>query len=52
MIRAALPHIPWIYTPWWLPFGVFVPALLMCGLASIVSVKAAISVEPAKVFRA
>lgn len=52
MIRAAKPHIPWISTPWWLPAGVFLPALVMCALASILSVKAAITVEPAKVFRA
>lgn len=52
MIRAARPHIPWISTPWWLPAGVFLPALAMCVLASILSVKAAITVEPAKVFRA
>jgi putative ABC transport system permease protein len=52
MIRAARPHIPWISTPWWLPVGVFLPALAMCALASILSVKAAITVEPAKVFRA
>lgn len=52
MIRAARPHIPWISTPWWLPAGVFIPALAMCALASILSVKAAITVEPAKVFRA
>jgi putative ABC transport system permease protein len=51
-IRAATPHIPWISTPWWLPAGVLIPALLMCALASVVSVKAAITVEPAKVFRA
>ena len=52
MIRAALPHIPWMVTPWWLPLGVFIPTLAMCVLASIVSVKAAITIEPAKVFRA
>jgi putative ABC transport system permease protein len=52
MIRAARPHIPWISTPWWLPVAVFLPALAMCALASILSVKAAIAVEPAKVFRA
>ncbi len=52
VIRAATSNIPWIATPWWLPVGVFIPALLMCALASVVSVKAAITVEPAKVFRA
>lgn len=52
LIDAAKPHIPWISTPWWLPAGVIIPALAMCALASILSVKAAITVEPAKVFRA
>jgi putative ABC transport system permease protein len=52
VIRAAEPGIPWIFTPWWLPLGVLVPALAMCVFASLVSVKAAINVEPAKVFRA
>jgi putative ABC transport system permease protein len=52
MIHLARPHIPWISTPWWLPVGVLLPAVAMCALASIVSVKAAITVEPAKVFRA
>ena len=48
----ALPYIPWIATPWWLSAGVFAPALLMCALASVISVKSARTVEPAKVFRA
>lgn len=52
MIRSAQPHIPWIATPWWLPAGVLIPALAMCVLASILSVRAALTVEPAKVFRA
>lgn len=52
IIRAALRVIPWIITPWWLPLGVLFPALAMCALASIVSVRAAITVEPAEVFRA
>src|SRR5579862_9918606 len=52
MIRLAQPHIPWIVTPWWLPAGVLLPALAMCVIASVLSVRAAVSVEPAKVFRA
>ncbi|HTW65193.1 MAG TPA: FtsX-like permease family protein [Bryobacteraceae bacterium] len=51
-INAAKPTIPWLFTPWWLPLGVLVPALAMCILASLLSVRAAITVEPAKVFRA
>ncbi|MDQ2841998.1 MAG: ABC transporter permease [Acidobacteriota bacterium] len=52
MVRAALASIPWVYTPWWLPLGALIPTLGMCILASILSVKAALRVEPARVFRA
>ncbi|MBV8866222.1 MAG: ABC transporter permease [Acidobacteriaceae bacterium] len=52
MVKAALMSIPWVYTPWWLPLGALVPTLGMCVLASILSVKAALGVEPARVFRA
>jgi putative ABC transport system permease protein len=52
MIHAAKPHIPWISSPSWLALGVFFPTLAMCALASILSVKEALTVEPAKVFRA
>jgi hypothetical protein len=52
MIHDTKPHIPWISLRWWLPLGVFFPTLAMCALASILSVKAALTVEPAKVFRA
>lgn len=44
--------IPWIYAPWWLPAIMVLPSLLMCSLASIVSVRSALTVEPARVFRA
>ena len=52
IVKAALASIPWVYTPWWLPLGALVPTLGMCVLASILSVKAALRVEPARVFRA
>ena len=52
MVKAALASIPWVYTPWWLPLGALVPTRGMCVLASILSVKAALRVEPARVFRA
>jgi putative ABC transport system permease protein len=58
-LAAALPlvdkargMIAWIYTPWWLPPAMFIPTLAMCCLAAIVSIRAALAVEPAKVFRA
>lgn len=52
LIDAAKSKIPWVATPWWLPLGMLVPAIAMCILASMISVRAALSVEPAKVFRA
>lgn len=45
-------HIAWIYTPWWLAAGMIGVGLVMCALASVISVKKAVSVEPARVFRA
>src|SRR5467141_592088 len=44
--------IPWIYTPWWLLLVMVVPSLAMCALASIASVRSALTVEPGRVFRA
>jgi putative ABC transport system permease protein len=52
MISAAQTNIPWIAAPGWLPVAIAVPALAMCVFASIISVRAALAVEPAKVFRA
>ena len=49
---AAENAIPWVNSPWWIRAGAAVPTLLMCFLASIVSIRAALKVEPAKVFRA
>jgi len=50
--HAITGMISWIYTPWWLPISMIGVGLLMCCLASIVSIRKALSVEPAKVFRA
>ena len=44
--------IAWVYTPPWLPLATLVIGLLMCCLASVVSIRKALSVEPARVFRA
>jgi len=44
--------ISWVYTPIWLPIAIIGIGLLMCCLASIVSIRKALSVEPARVFRA
>src|SRR5260221_8640482 len=58
-LLAAIPSIgyaksliPWIYAPWWLPAIMVVPSLFMCSLASIASVRSALTVEPGRVFRA
>jgi putative ABC transport system permease protein len=52
VVHAVKAGIPWVSTPDWLPVSVLAPTLAMCILASIVSVKAALAIEPAKVFRA
>jgi putative ABC transport system permease protein len=44
--------ISWISFPWWLPFSTIFLGLVMCVLASVVSIRKAVSVEPGKVFRA
>jgi len=44
--------IPWLGAPSWLPAAILPLTLAICVLASILSVRAALSVEPAKVFRA
>jgi putative ABC transport system permease protein len=44
--------IPWLSTQRWLPAAILPPILAICIVASILSVRAALAVEPAKVFRA
>lgn len=51
-IVFAKSLIPWIYAPWWLPPVMVLPSLFMCSLASIASVRTALTVEPGRVFRA
>src|SRR5437762_186336 len=52
LVRTAQKGIPWIRTPWWLTVGMIGPSLVMCCLAAVVSIRAALNVEPARVFRA
>jgi putative ABC transport system permease protein len=52
LIQLTLRFISWVYTPWWLPLGMIVVSLAMCALASIVSVRQVIALEPGRVFRA
>jgi putative ABC transport system permease protein len=51
IVAFARRVVAWIYTPWWLALVVLLPCLLMCVLASIMSIRTAVSVEPARVFR-
>jgi putative ABC transport system permease protein len=50
-VAFAKNAVAWIYTPAWLLAAVLVPTFLMCVLASIMSIRTALSVEPARVFR-
>jgi putative ABC transport system permease protein len=52
LIEWAKTVIAWIYTPAWLLIVVLIPTLVMSGLASVVSIRVALAVEPARVFRA
>ncbi len=52
LLRLARQKISWVYTPWWLLVGAICLSLLMCALASVVSIRKALTVEPARVFRA
>ena len=52
VIHQVGSAIPWLVTPSWLPLAILPLALSICILASIISVRAALAVEPARVFRA
>ncbi len=51
-VDAARRLVTWVETPAWLYIAVSVATFVMCALASLLSVRVAISVEPGKVFRA
>jgi len=51
IVKLAQNIVAWIYTPLWLIFLVLLPGFLMCMLASVASIRTALSVEPGKVFR-
>jgi len=48
VIDQAKSLIPWIYMPWWLPVVMVLPSMAMCSLASIASVRNALTVEPGR----
>ena len=52
LVAAAQSVIPWVFTPAWLPWAMIVPSILMCCLAALMAVRVALTVEPARVFRA
>jgi putative ABC transport system permease protein len=52
VIRQARSLIPWLVTDSWLPVGILPLILVICLFASILSVRTALTVEPARVFRA
>jgi putative ABC transport system permease protein len=51
-VDVAQRFISWIYTPWWLPLVLVPPSLIMCAVAALTSVRAALGIDPARVFRA
>jgi putative ABC transport system permease protein len=52
LTQMARTAVPWVHTPLWLPVLMFPATLAMCAIASLLSVKKALSADPAKVFRA
>ena len=52
LVHLTQRFIAWIYTPWWLPVLMVPPTLIMCCAAAVLSVRAALNVDPARVFRA
>ena len=52
LVGVIRESISWVYMTWWLPAGMIFVSLAMCSLAAVISVRKAVSVEPARVFRA
>jgi len=52
LVHGARGTVPWITTPWWLPLIIIGLCLVMACLAAVISIRKAVQVEPAKVFRA
>lgn len=51
IVAVSRSIVSWVETPWWIPVIMIPVSLGMCGLASVMSIKKAVSVEPARVFR-
>jgi putative ABC transport system permease protein len=52
LLKVVKGTVSWLYTPWWLPLLMVLLSLFMSALASLVSIRKALSVEPGRVFRA
>jgi putative ABC transport system permease protein len=52
IMSLARHAISWIYTPWQLVVALVAATLLLAALASITAARAAIAIEPGRVFRA
>lgn len=52
VLSALRSSISWVHTPWWMPILMLAASLGMGSLASVVSVRKVLAVEPARVFRA
>lgn len=52
LVAAARVAIPWLDTPWLLPMAAIPCVILMSCLAAVASIRAAVSVDTGRVFRA
>ncbi len=51
IVRVSRSIVSWVETPWWIPVIMIAVSLAMCAMASLISIRKAVSVEPARVFR-
>ena len=51
VVAISRSIVSWVETPWFVPVIMIPVSLGMCGLASLMSIRKAVSVEPARVFR-
>jgi putative ABC transport system permease protein len=51
IVEISRSFVSWVESPWWIPVIMIPVSLGMCALASLLSIRKAVSVEPARVFR-
>ena len=51
IVKISRSIVSWVETPWWIPVIMIPVSLGMCALASLLSIRKAVSVEPVRVFR-